>query len=1136
MASLLNNLNRAIEVTEIAVGITQHNHPDRAARLNNLGNHLGERFDRTGSMDDLNRAIDTIDVAVKSTLHNHPDRAAYLNNLAGSLGTRFKRTGSMDDLNRAVDTIDIAVKSTPHDHPSRATYLDKLGNRLGERFDRTGSMDDLNRAIDVADMAVKSTPHDHPDRAGRLNNLAISLGTRFDRTGSMNDLNRAIDIADMAVKSTPHDHPARAMRLNNLGNRLGTRFDRTDSMDDLNRAVDTIDVAVKSTLHDHPDRAAYLSNLGASLGKRFDRTGSMDDLNRAVDAIDIAVKSTLHDHPNRAAYLNNLAALLGTRFGRTGSMDDLNRAIDVADIAVKSTPHDHPKRATYLDNLGNRLGERFSRTGSMDDLNRAIDVADMAVKSTPHNHPDRATYLNNLGSRLDKRFDRTGSMDDLNRAIDVADMAVKSTLHNHPARAARLNNLAASLGTRFGRTGSMDDLNRAIDIADMAVTGSMDDLNRAVDTIDVAVKSTLHDHPDRAAYLNNLGASLGKRFGRTGSMDDLNRAIDTIDIAVKSTPHDHPSRATYLDKLGNRLGERFERTDSMGDLQRCISSFRAGWNCSNAPPSVRIKLARVVAKISALDFNWTESSTLLKDAVELLPTVSPRSLQHTDKQHMLADFAGLASIAVSIALNAGQEAGFALKLLELGRGVIAGLLLEIRTDISDLEQQYPKLAQEFVHLRDELDSPAGVTTSLTTLENTFSVESITKRRHDAERRFPVVLEEIRSKQGFNTFLLPPTPDELKAAADPDPIVVINVSSYRCDAFLVQQNYPIQVLELPNLHLKDIEEKAESLRTSDPYQAQKILEWLWDVVASPILDVLGFNQPPSDNNYPHIWWIPTGKLSQLPLHAAGRHYKNSTDTVLDRVMSSYSSSIKALIYGRRHRLNNPAQCAPDNALLITVPGANLPFALDEVKMLEELCPSLKLNPVKPTPGRDEILQHLRTCKIFHFASHGQSNPLEPSESCLVLEGENNSITVADLRDCKLQENSPFLAYLSACSTKANKAERLVDEEIHLVSACQLAGFRHVVGTLWEVSDEYCVGVARILYETIKNEGMTDRAVYKGLHRAIIALRDKDIAITETEESDIADGGSIPRQSSWDVSGSSSHIGGPLRWAAYIHAGL
>ncbi|KAH6984002.1 hypothetical protein EDB80DRAFT_591530, partial [Ilyonectria destructans] len=78
-------------------------------------------------------------------------------------------------------------------------------------------------------------------------------------------------------------------------------------------------------------------------------------------------------------------------------------------------------------------------------------------------------------------------------------------------------------------------------------------------------------------------------------------------------------------------------------------------------------------------------------------------------------------------------------------------------------------------------------------------------------------------------------------------------------------------------------------------------------------------------------------------------------------------------------------------------------------------------------------------------------------------------------------------IGACSTGANEAERLADEGIHLVSAFQLAGFRHVVGTLFPASDEHCIDVARVLYETMRDEGMTDVAVCRGLHRAVRALR-------------------------------------------------
>ncbi|KAF2137774.1 uncharacterized protein K452DRAFT_339940 [Aplosporella prunicola CBS 121167] len=154
--------------------------------------------------------------------------------------------------------------------------------------------------------------------------------------------------------------------------------------------------------------------------------------------------------------------------------------------------------------------------------------------------------------------------------------------------------------------------------------------------------------------------------------------------------------------------------------------------------------------------------------------------------------------------------------------------------------------------------------------------------------------------------------------------------------------------------------------------------------------------------------------------------------------------------------------------------------------------MQLNPVElPQKSREEIIRYLLTSRIFHFAGRGHSNPVEPSQSSLLLsDWQESPLTVADLRDQRLQENSPFLGYLSACSTGTNNAEQLADEAIHLVSAFQLASFRHVIGTLWAVSDSHCVDVAVTLYETLRDEGMTDEAVYRGLHLALRALRDNN----------------------------------------------
>ena len=48
-----------------------------------------------------------------------------------------------------------------------------------------------------------------------------------------------------------------------------------------------------------------------------------------------------------------------------------------------------------------------------------------------------------------------------------------------------------------------------------------------------------------------------------------------------------------------------------------------------------------------------------------------------------------------------------LQLLELGRGILANLQLEVRSDISVLASSHPALAQKFKELRDQIDTPSS---------------------------------------------------------------------------------------------------------------------------------------------------------------------------------------------------------------------------------------------------------------------------------------------------------------------------------------------------------------------------------------------------------------------------------------------
>jgi CHAT domain-containing protein len=71
-------------------------------------------------------------------------------------------------------------------------------------------------------------------------------------------------------------------------------------------------------------------------------------------------------------------------------------------------------------------------------------------------------------------------------------------------------------------------------------------------------------------------------------------------------------------------------------------------------------------------------------------------------------------------------------------------------------------------------------------------------------------------------------------------------------------------------------------------------------------------------------------------------------------------------------------------------------------------------------------------------------------------------------------------ISACKTGQVTQFKLHDESIHLVGAYQLAGFRHIVGTLWSVDDFASVQMATEMYKIMLEDEafMTDESVCRG----------------------------------------------------------
>ncbi|KAI0977561.1 TPR domain-containing protein [Xylaria arbuscula] len=709
-------------------------------------------------------------------------------------------------------------------------------------------------------------------------------------------------------------------------------------------------------------------------------------------------------------------------------------------------------------------------------------------------------------------------MADLEEAIQVTRQAVEATPKDHPDLAALLNNLGSYLGDRYSRTGAMVDLEEAIQVARQAV------------------EATPKDHPDLARRLNNLGISLSNRYSSTGAITDLEEAIQVARHTVEATPKDHPDLAGLLISLGNRLGDRYSSTGAMTDLEQADSLFFTALHLDVCPPSDRIVAGRRLLTSSDHLYHAEQLYQCAVTTIQLVPLLALRSLENTDKQYRLTQISGLAPDAAAVTLKAGQGSFAAIEMLEIGRGNLASTVYDLRADISALRKHYPQLAERFVHLRDELDIAVPSHNLLTLSENSDAINTqhIANERREASIQLDALIKDIRGQLGLERFLLPPSEDEMQRAAAEGPIVIINISSHSCDAFIIEPS-AIRAINLPLLSRDDLQSRH--------FQSLETLTWLWDAVVCTVLNALGFNETPVNGSWPRVWWIPTGPLVRFPLHAAGNYLNGGSDTALDRVISSYSTSVKAIIYGRQQQ-SNPGLVADRQVTLVAMeetPGLRpLQFAGKEIDSVQRICESLRFQPVRPELYKNDVLSSLRKSWIFHFAGHGLADDTSPLHSQLFLrDWAQDPLTVQSLLETNIGSLSPFLAYLSACGTGENRNKNLADEGIHLTAACQLAGFRHVVGTLWAVDDKVCVDMAEGIYGVLRDvalssDEISDGAVSRALHRVMRELRERWVNEIKRDEDE-----RVQKMRSVERDGKLSDIreaAGMPAWIPYVHYGL
>jgi len=1077
-----------------------------------------EALDPAGTGDtvsELDEAILAGRLAVDRLPPGDSERPAALSALAGFLYARFEQTGDRADIDAAVDAIKEAVDLTPSGHSVRSGYFYNLGIALVTRFEYAGDSTDLDAAIEAVGKAVGLIPPGDQNLVWALSNMGNALLARFSLSGDSADLEAAIRADKRALDLAAKDDPGLPRYLSNLGPALLERFSQRGSSADLVAAITAGRLAVNLSRRGDPELTARLSNLSMALLTRFEQAGDGADLDAAIAAVQRALDLTPPGDRSRANRLANLGLVLQARFEQAGDGADLDAAIDAMRQAADLTPPAAPDRAAMLSNLGNVLRVRSDRMGDGADLDAAIDAVGKAIELTPADSPDRAGRLSNLGLALHTRFGRTADGTDLDAAVEVGRQAVNLTRPGHSDLDAILSNLAISLRARFERTGDNADLDAAIDAGRHAV------------------ELTLPGHPSHPARLSNLGVALRTRFQRAGDHADLEAAIDAGRQAVDLTPDGHSDLAVMLYALGVSLRGRLRQTGDAADLDAAISCWRQASQMPSGVASIRLAAAQAWAVEAATAHRTHLAAEGFAAAVGLLQEVAWHGLERATREQQLERWAGLAAEAATYAILDNNPVA-AVEVLEQGRSVLWAQALKLRTDLARLSDTHPDLAERLDSLRKVLDAPAPVGSLLASKRAGQGVPAPSRTRHEQgaielrrrqAREWDTALARVRALDGFEHFLDYIPYSDLASQVAACTVVVLNASRYGCHALLVEPgSEQPRVVDLPGMNpdttISMVSAMLRALeRSSDPFRpltdqeqdrraVLEVLRWLWDVMAEPVLSALGFTSAAEhssgDSGWPRVWWCPTGPLTLLPIHAAGRHpgldaaADRHADRVLDRVISSYIPSLTAL-----GRAREPASNAPVRQLAVGMPVTpGLPALLGVDVELEVVARHFPPGPdnlqlIASGATRANVLTAIGGHSWVHLACHASQQFDNPASSGFAL--QDGTLTVADLAALPNQQND--LAFLSACETAAGSA-RHFDEAIHLAAAMQFIGYRNVIATLWTIADLPAPGVADAFYSALRKNGAPNAA--EALHHAVRQLYRSDPA-------------------------------NPLLWAPYIHLG-
>ncbi|KAK3317363.1 CHAT domain-containing protein [Cercophora scortea] len=1122
------DLDEAVSIARDAVQSVPKEDPQRKECLDLLASALDIRCLLNSDPADVEEALALVEGILADDTAEGEKRATWLAYLGRRRKERYKDKGDISDLDRAISAMSQALEIGPSGDTDLPTLEVELGSLLEARYDRLGKPNDLDESIRRTRRALAAMESDHPIRATALSNLANQLGASFERTGHVDELDEAIIRATEANDIEEVEGEDKVAGLNTLANWLAVRYDRTGKAKDIEKSISFAEEALRLADENDSTWPAFANNLATTLVDQYIDTGNLENLQKAIKLLEKALDKFPKNDPDslRTACEITLSQALNHLYQRTGNLPEIEWAVSLSRSAANQPDLDPLDRGIYLNTLGDNLEVLYDRTGDLTHINAAIAAEEKAASIFPPKHGDHARTLRSLADKLRCLYGQTRKPIDLEKALRTARLALNDLPKDHPERGDYLDSLATLLE----------------DLSELS-SNHVASLDEAVDMGEKAVSVTPTTGTSYALLLSNQGRRLEKRHHsrnqeqqeRKGhNKPDLKRAIEFFRKASESVEGQPAVRiragrsaarllcsiqqweqaARIVDGLASLLplicGRYASRTDQQYAVNQtsglaadaCSLTLKSGGSASKA--------------LQQLEFG---RGLILNYAIENRTTID------RDLDRLRREEPRLASLFESLQFRAAGTGSR--PLVKSGGGAA--------------EDKEKGNESEEDGSTEEINRPVinriNATQELNELLDTI-------RQIPAFRRFLMepTMEEMLSH----------------ATARQGPLIVVNVTEISSDALILARD-GIHHVPLPSiqpdgapkpfhwsLQKRRDDDDAGLHRFKQPrnmasetvrsWWSGSALAWLWRTCVGPVLDeahsrglLVDVNE---DSALPRVWWNGAGIASSFPFHAAGSPWMPGA---MDRVVSSYCPTARALWYSRSRAAAAAATSITKgrkSVLVVTMadtpghrplPGADREGA-EVQRVFQDTAVVYGLLWLR-CPTATTVMESLHASNILHFAGHGLCDALDPSQSCLLLQ-KPGSVRKREEKECSEKENTrgadeggqelpvvdrltvarisaeaergknrAWLAFLSACSTAEVAVPALASEGIHLASAFQLAGFPHVVGSLWPVDDDVCVDVAGRFYRGLlasegANAGRNDEVdgrVARALREAVVGVQ-------------------------------------------------